>query len=111
MEFINYIKPELLLVAVICYVIGMILKKTSFKDNYIPLVVGLAGIVICIIYCGFVEGWSFDGTVTGAVQGLLCAAASTYINQVIKQLAKNHNVDVEVIEEVIEALKGDDKDD
>ena len=107
MEFINCIRPELLIVSVICYLVGFVLKKTSFKDNFIPLVIGGVGIVIGVIYCGFVEGWSFVSLGTGAVQGVLCAAASTYINQVIKQLAKNHNVDVKVVEEVIDALKGD----
>ena len=107
MEIIDYIKPELLLVPVICYLIGIILKKSKLKDNYIPLIVGVVGIVIGIVYCGLVEGWSFNGVLTGAVQGLLCAAASTYVNQVIKQLAKNNNVDLELVEKAIDILEGD----
>ena len=109
MEIINYIRPELLIVSVICYLVGELLKKTKLKNNYIPLIIGGVGIIIAIIYCGFEVGWSFNGIVTSAVQGLLCAAASTYIHQVIKQLAKNHNVDLEVVEKAIDVLDGDDK--
>lgn len=107
MEIIDYIRPELLFVAVICYFVGMLLKKSKLKDNYIPLIIGGVGIIIGIVYCGLLEGWSFNGVVTGAVQGLLCAGASTYINQVIKQLAKNNNVDLEVVEKAIDILDGD----
>lgn len=111
MEIIDYIRPELLIVAVVCYLVGVLLKKSKLKDNYIPLIIGGVGITIAIVYCGFMEGWSFTGVMASAVQGLLCAAASTYINQVIKQLAKNHNVDLELVEKAIDVLEGENKDD
>lgn len=111
MEIIDYIRPELLFVAVICYLVGELVKGTKLKNNFIPLIVGGVGIAIGIVYCGLEVSWSFNGVVTGAVQGLLCAAASTYINQVIKQLAKNHNVDLELVEKAIDVLEGEDKDD
>lgn len=38
-QIMNYIKPELLVVAVVLYFIGMGLKKAqTFKDKYIPLI-------------------------------------------------------------------------
>ena len=96
-NMIVYIKPELLIVSVLLYGLGVILKKSKLKDNYIPLILGCIGIVVGIVYCGVVEGWSIGGVVTGAVQGLLVAGSSTHIHQVIKQLLKLHKVDEEVI--------------
>lgn len=89
MEFINYIRPELLIVAVALYFFGFGLKKIKrLKDNFIPLILGGAGVVACFLYIGFIEGFGWQAVVGGIVQGLLCAAASVYINQVIKQMRK-----------------------
>ena len=41
----NYVKPELLIVAIVLYFLGMWLKQAAFmKDKYIPLVLGIAGV-------------------------------------------------------------------
>lgn len=93
-QIMNYIKPELLVVAVVLYFIGMGLKKAqTFKDKYIPLILGAIGIVLCAIW---VLGTSPLNTgqdiamaiFTAIVQGILVAGLSTYINQVIKQTNK-----------------------
>lgn len=93
-QIMNYIKPELLVVAVVLYFIGMGLKKAqTFKDKYIPLILGVIGIVLCAIW---VLGTSSLNTgqdiamaiFTAIVQGILVAGLSTYINQVIKQTNK-----------------------
>ena len=47
-QIMNYVKPELIVVAVVLYFIGMGLKKAeAVPDKYIPLILGAAGIVIC----------------------------------------------------------------
>lgn len=93
-QILNYVKPELLVVAVALYFIGMGLKKAqTFKDKYIPLILGVIGIVLCAIW---VLGTSPLGTgqdiamaiFTAIVQGILVAGLSTYINQVVKQANK-----------------------
>lgn len=93
-QILNYVKPELLVVAVVLYFIGMALKKAqTFKDKYIPLILGVIGIVLCAIW---VLGTSPLNTgqdiamaiFTAIVQGILVAGLSTYINQVIKQTNK-----------------------
>ena len=89
MDFINYIRPELLVVAVALYLLGILLKKIkTLKDNFIPLILGGVGILICFAYIGSIEGFVWQSLVSGVLQGLLCAAASTYVNQVIKQMHK-----------------------
>lgn len=93
-QIMNYIKPELIVVAVVLYFIGMGLKQAgAVKDKYIPLILGGIGIVLCAIW---VLATSMIGTgqeiamavFTAIVQGILVAGVSTYINQIVKQSQK-----------------------
>lgn len=93
-QIMNYIKPELIVVAVVLYFVGMWLKKAqAVKDKYIPLILGGIGIVLCAIW---VLATSTIGTgqeiamavFTAIVQGILVAGVSTYINQIVKQAGK-----------------------
>lgn len=94
-QIMNYVKPELIVVAVVLYFIGMGLKQAqAVKDKYIPLILGGAGIVLCAIW---VLATSPLGTgpdiamavFTAIVQGILVAGLSTYINQIVKQANKS----------------------
>lgn len=93
-DVMNYVKPELLVVAVVLYFIGMALKSSEvFVDKYIPLVLGVTGIVICAIYVygtgEFKAGADIAiATFTAITQGVLVAGLSTYVNQIIKQSRK-----------------------
>lgn len=93
-EFMQYIKPELLAVAVVLYLVGMGLKKAAVvKDKYIPIVLGVAGVVICGIYifatctCTGLQGIAM-AVFTALTQGILTAGLSTYANQIWKQTRK-----------------------
>lgn len=94
-QIMNYVKPELIVVAVVLYFIGMGLKQAqAVKDKYIPLILGGAGILLCAVW---VLATSPLGTgqdiamavFTAIVQGILVAGLSTYINQIIKQANKS----------------------
>ena len=91
----NYVKPELVVVAVVLYFIGMGLKKTEkVSDKYIPLILGGIGIALCAVWvlatCTLGNGQDIAMAVfTAIVQGILVAGLSTYINQIIKQAKKN----------------------
>ena len=90
----NYVKPDLVVLAIVLYFIGMGLKQSqSVQDKYIPLVLGIVGIVICGIYV--IATCSLSGVqniamaiFTAIVQGVLVAGLSTYVNQIFKQLNK-----------------------
>ena len=93
-QIMNYVKPELIVLAIVLYFIGMGLKKAeTVKDKYIPLLLGFIGIVLCAIW---VIATSPLGTMqeiamaifTAIVQGVLVAGLSTYVNQLIKQANK-----------------------
>lgn len=93
-QIINYIKPELIPVAVVCYIIGAALKRTELlKDKYIPVVLGAFSVAVCAIYVCATSDLSTAQNVLMAVfvavvQGLLLAGGSVYVNQIIKQTQK-----------------------
>lgn len=94
-QIINYVKPELVVVAVVLYFVGIWLKQSQTVQNkYIPIILGVIGIVICGIYviatCDLSGVQNIAMAVfTAVVQGVLVAGLSTYVNQIIKQIGKD----------------------
>ena len=98
MDFNNYIKPELLILIPVIYLIGIAIKKSTMKDKFIPFILGGISIVLCAIWI-FATCETFSATdilysIFGAItQGILIAGASVYINQIAKQSTKNDGDD------------------
>lgn len=96
-QIMNYVKPELIVVAVVLYFIGMGLKQSqTVKDKYIPFVLGGLGIVLCAVWvfasCTISTGQEIAMAVfTAIIQGILTAGLSTYVNQIGKQMKKQNN--------------------
>lgn len=93
-QIINYIKPELIVVTIVLYFVGMGLKQTqAVKDKYIPVILGATGILLATIYViatcpiGTMQEIAM-AVFTAIVQGVLVAGLSTYVNQIIKQANK-----------------------
>lgn len=90
----SYVRPELLVVAVVLYFLGMWFKQATFiKDKYIPLVLGIVGIFVCGIYVASVAAFATVQDILSAIfaaitQGILVAGLSNYVNQIIKQIGK-----------------------
>ena len=82
MQIKDYVKPELLVVAVVLYFVGAWLKQSeTVKDKYIPLINGGMGIAICAIYvfatCACANGQDVALAVfTAITQGILVAGLS-----------------------------------
>lgn len=93
-QIVNYVKPELLIVAAALYFLGMWLKQSqAVKDKYIPLLLGAAGIVICALWLtASGEFHNVQDVVmvifASVTQGILVAGLSTYVNQIVKQMNK-----------------------
>lgn len=91
MDIMNYIKPELLAVAPVCYFIGSALKNTTLvRDKWIPFVLGALSVFFCVTYIlatTDITGWqpALLAVFTALTQGVLLAGASTYVNQLVKQ--------------------------
>lgn len=105
MDFLEYIKPELLILVPVLYVIGMAIKKTALiADKLIPLAVGAAGILLSIIYVLATSDLGSPQAVAMAIftaltQGVLVSGASVYANQIFKQFknsgTKDDSTDIE----------------
>lgn len=93
-QILNYVKPELLIVAVVLYFVGMGIKKSeTISDKYIPAILGVLGVVICGIYviatCTVSGAQEVAMAVfTAITQGILVAGLSNYVNQIVKQASK-----------------------
>lgn len=91
---LNYVKPELIVLAVVLYLIGVGIKKAqAIPDKYIPAILGLIGVVLAAIWV--MASCPIETTqevlmaiFTSVVQGILVAGLSTYVNQLIKQAKK-----------------------
>ena len=91
MDFLEYIKPELMILVPVLYLLGLGIKKTTLiQDKLIPVVLGLSGVVLSIIY--FLATADLSGgkniamaIFTGLTQGILVSGTSVYANQIFKQ--------------------------
>ena len=89
------VKPELLVLIPVLYLIGAAVKKTNKINNkYIPLILGCLGVAFALVYVlATAEDLSNFQSVllvifSAVVQGILCAGACVYGDQTIKQLFK-----------------------
>lgn len=94
-QITNYVKPELVVVAIALYFVGMALKQAqTVKDKYIPLILGGISIAICAMYVFATSSCSTHQDIVMAIftaitQGILIAGLSTYVNQIVKQANKD----------------------
>ncbi len=98
MEMYEYIKPELLSLLPVLYIIGASLKRSSFADWKIPFVLGGAGIILATVWLlanGVPDGAGgvLKLLAFGTAQGLLCAGATVYAHNLVKQYGKRNGDD------------------
>jgi hypothetical protein len=90
---LQFIEPMLLILVPVLYIVGVLLKKSKVKDERIPLILGISGIVISsagVLASSPIENFQdVMGAIFMAVtQGILTAGVSVYANQIKKQHAK-----------------------
>ena len=98
MDIHPYICAELVVLVPVLYLLGAGLKKSRVPDKRIPMILGLAGVVLSAI-------WVFSSRNIGSMQdilaaafaaitqGILTAGASVYANQIYKQFGKEEKND------------------
>lgn len=89
----DFIKPELLILVIVLYIIGEGLKKSKFKDKFIPLALGSISIVLTSLWVFATSELTGGRDIilaifTAITQGILLAGTSVYANQLYKQLKK-----------------------
>ena len=93
MNFEDFIKPELLILIPVLYVVGIGLKKSKLCDPYIPLILGWISIALSAAWVIHTSDISTLSDVAYALfvsvtQGILSAGASVYVNQLYVQSKK-----------------------
>jgi hypothetical protein len=94
MELMEYIKPELLVLVPVLYLIGVAVKKSAIADKFIPFILGVVSILLTALWIFATSeiGGTSDVVMaifTAITQGVLIAGASVYVNQLVKQTGKD----------------------
>lgn len=89
----EFIKPELIILIPVLYLVGCGIKRSEIKDKFIPILLGVVGVIFAGLYV--FATCSANGLkdiamaiFTALTQGILTAGASVYFNQIYKQLNK-----------------------
>ena len=93
MDLKELIKPELLILIPVLYVVGIGLKKSKLSDTLIPLILGGIAIVLSSAWVIATSDISTLRDIAYALfisvtQGILSAGASVYVNQLHVQSKK-----------------------
>ena len=93
MDLKEFIKPELLILIPVLYVVGIGLKKSKLSDTLIPLILGGIAIVLSAAWVIATSNISTLRDIAYALfisvtQGILSAGASVYVNQLYVQSKK-----------------------
>lgn len=89
----SFIKPELIILVPVLFIIGEAIKNSEIKDKYIPLILGLVSIALCSLYVyGTTDIASTKELIMSIfvviTQSVLVAGASVYADQLMKQAKK-----------------------
>lgn len=95
MNYQDYVKSEILILIPVLYLIGIGLKKSKLNDKWIPLSLGIIGILLTTIWvlssCQIESvNQLFDAIFTSITQGVLVAGASVYVNQLYRQATEKN---------------------
>ncbi len=82
----KFIKPDLLILIPVLFLVGNFLKKSSIKDNKIPLIIGVIGVILSSIYIiSKIDIFNFKELLmaifAGFCQGILVAGSSVFVKQ------------------------------
>ena len=92
----EYIKPELLVLIPVLFIIGELFKRAeAVADKHIPILLGVCSILLAVIYvlatAELPSDWQgiLMGVFVAITQGILCAGAAVYVDQLAKQASKD----------------------
>ena len=83
--------PELatvISIVVICFLIGLVVKKTKLDDEFIPIIVGVCGGILGVAGMYVIQGYPATNVMDAIAVGIASGLASTGLHQVGKQLSK-----------------------
>ena len=74
-------------IAVMCYIVGLIVRASSLDNKWIPVICGVSGMVLGIaaLYMGMPD-FPASVPITAAAVGAASGLAATGVDQAVKQL-------------------------
>lgn len=75
-------------IVVICYLIGMIVKTSPLKDEWIPVIVGVFGGILGVVGMYCMPDFPASDVLNAIAVGITSGLASTGANQIYKQMKK-----------------------
>lgn len=96
MNFEDFIKPELLVLIPVLYLVGVAVKRSVVRDKAIPFILGAVAVVLAGLYVFSTTDISgakaaVMAVFTAVTQGILIAGTSVYANQLYKQFKKEEH--------------------
>lgn len=73
-------------ITVICYLIGMAIKASGLDNNWIPVIMGVCGLVLGIAGMHVIPDYPAHDYITAAAVGIVSGLAATGADQIGKQL-------------------------
>lgn len=74
-------------IVVITYLVGLAAKAIpSVKDNYIPIIVGVAGGILGVVGMYVISDFPANDVLNAIAVGIVSGLASTGVNQIYKQV-------------------------
>ena len=86
MDFASLGIASVAAITVICYLIGMGVKASGLDNKWIPVIMGVAGLVLGIVGMFIIPDYPAKAYITSAAVGIVSGLAATGINQIAKQL-------------------------
>ena len=86
MDFASLGIASVAAITVICYLIGMGVKANGLDNKWIPVIMGVAGLVLGIVGMFIIPDYPAKDYITSAAVGIVSGLAATGINQIAKQL-------------------------
>ena len=90
MEFLDYVKPELLVLIPVLYLVGLALRRCGVAERWLPLVLGVSGIFLSMLWV--IASCPVDcakqiamASFTALTQGVLAAGASLLLDKAGKK--------------------------
>ena len=76
-------------ISVICYLIGMAVKASGINNKWIPIICGIAGMLLGILGMFIMPDYPASDYITAAAIGIVSGLAATGVDQIVKQQKNN----------------------
>ena len=75
-------------IVVICFLIGLVVKKTKLDDEWIPIIVGVCGGILGVVGMMVIPNYPASNVMDAIAVGIVSGLAATGTHQIYKQITK-----------------------